>query len=124
MRMSEPWHITITPVPKSEDCTIRTSDGNEWTVRGVALFADGGDQSLMSWFWNSPAVAAAGCVKSFAQAIRSENKSAIKFYQYLLRFMVKVTGVPGLNELSSEDALRMFEAKETYEAMKDPKKFN
>jgi hypothetical protein len=123
MRMSEPWHITITPVPKSEDCTIRTSDGNEWTVRGVALFADGGDQQLISFTWGSPAVAAAGCVKSFAQAIRAENQAAIKFYQYLLRYMVKVTGVPGLNELSSEDALRKFEAQEIYDAIKK-NKFN
>ena len=89
----------------------------------MALFADGGDQNLISFFWNSPAIAAAGCVKSFAQAIRSENQCACQFYQYLLRFMCKATGT-GANEMTSEDALRMFEAKEVYEAMKDPKKFN
>ena len=37
--------------------------------------------------------------------------------------MCKATGT-GANEMTSEDALRMFEAKEVYEAMKDPKKFN
>ena len=95
-----------------------------YIVHGLALFADGGDQQLISFFWNSPAIAAAGCVKSFAQAIRSENKFAVEFYQYLLRFMVKVTGVQGLNELTPKDALRMFEAKELYEACKDAKKFH
>ena len=121
--MSDPWSITITPVPGSEDCTVRV-DKDEYVVHGLALFADGGDSHLISFFWNSPAVAAAGCVKSFAQAIRSENPFAIEFYQYLLRYMVKVTGVGGLNELSPEDALRMFEAKSIYEATKDPKNFN
>lgn len=91
-----------------------------YTVRGLALFADGGNGHLLSFFWNSPAVAAAACVKSFAQAIRSENKSAVQFYQYLLRFMCKVTGT-GANEMTPEDALRMFEAKETYEAVKKDK---
>ena len=118
------WHITITPIPGTEDCTIRTSDGREWTAKGVALFADGGDQQLFSYFWNSPAIAAAGCVKSFAQAIRSENKPAVQFYKYLLRFMCRVTGT-GANEMTPEDALRMFEAKEVYDAArKNPKEFN
>lgn len=120
--MSDAWHITITPIPKSEDCTVQVGE-DIYTVRGLALFADGGDQNLISFFWNSPSVAAAGCVKSFAQAIRSENRFAVEFYQYLLRFMCRVTGT-GANELTPEDALRMFEAKEVYEAMKDPKKFN
>lgn len=121
--MPDPWSIIITPVPKSEDCTVKVGD-EVYVVRGLALFADGGDSHLLSFFWNSPAVAAAGCVKSFAQAVRSENPSAIQFYQHLLRHMVKVTGAQGLNELSPEDAVRMFEAKAEYEAAKDPKKFN
>ena len=118
-----PWSITITPIPKTEDCEITVGE-EKYTVRGLALFADGGDQHLLSFFWGSPAVAAAGCVKSFAQAIRSENKSAVQFYKYLLRFMCKVTGT-GANEMTPEDALRMFEAKEVYDAArKDPKEFN
>ena len=121
--MADPWSITITPIPKTEDCTVKVGE-EVYTVRGLALFADGGDTQLLSFFWNSPSVAAAGCVKSFAQAVRSENQAAVEFYKHLLRYMVKVTGVKGLNELSPEDAVRMFEAKSVYEAMKEPKKFN
>ena len=115
--------IIIDAVGGTEQSTVTVGE-DVYIVNGLALFADGGDQQLISFTWGSPAIAAAGCVKSFAQAIRSDNKFAVEFYQYLLRFMVKVTGVQGLNELTAEDALRMFDAKEIYEAMKDPKRFN
>ena len=121
--MTTPWCITITPIPKTEDCTVQVGD-EVYTVRGLALFADGGDQNLLHFSWGSPAIAAAGCVKSFAQAIRSENQTAIQFYQYLLRAMCKVTGT-GANEMTPEDALRKFEAQEIYDAVKvDKKRFN
>ena len=113
--MSEPFRIIITPTPGTEDCEINVG-GEIYNVRGLAMFADGGDSQLVSFFWNSPAVAAAACVKSFAQAIRSENQTAIKFYQYLLRAFCKVTGT-GANEMTPEDALRKFEAQELYDAM-------
>ena len=119
MTTPSPWSITITPIPGSEDCTVKVGE-EIYTVRGLALFADGGDSHLLSFFWGSPSVAAAACVKSFAQAIRSENQPAVQFYKYLLRFMCRVTGT-GANEMTPEDALRMFEAKETYEAVKKDK---
>ena len=118
------WAITITPIPGSQDCKITTPEG-EYLVRGLALFADGGDQNLLSFFWNSAPIAAAACVKSMAQAIRSENQSAIQFYQYLLRFMCRVTGISA-NEETADEALKRFNAAaELYEAVKtDPKDWN
>ena len=121
--MADPWCITITPIPKTEDCTVVVG-GETYVVHGLALFADGGDQQLISFFWNSPQVAAVGCCKSFAQAIRSENQCAIQFYKALLHAMCKVTGV-GANEIAPEDLLRRWEAQEVFDAAKtDPKKFN
>lgn len=118
--MTPPWSIMITPIPGSEDCTVKVGE-EVYNVRGLALFADGGDQHLLSFFWGSPTVAAVGCVKSFAQAIRSENKPAVQFYQYLLRFMCKVTGV-GANEISAEDLLRRWEAEDVYRAVQEADK--
>lgn len=117
--MTTPWSITITPIPGSEDCTVKVGE-EVYNVRGIALFADGGDGQLLSYFWNSPKVAACGCVKSFAQAIRSENRCAIQFYRELLQAFCKVTGAGGV-EISPEDALRKFEAQEIYDAVKKDK---
>ena len=58
--------------------------------------------------------------KSFAQAIRSENRCAIQFYRELLQAFCKVTGAGGV-EISPEDALRKFEAQEIYDAVKKDK---
>jgi len=124
MVMSDRWHITITPTPGSEDCEVNV-DGEIYTVRGLALFADGGDKNLLSFFWNSPAVAAAGCVKSFAQSIRSENPFAVAFYKQLLQNLCRVTGT-GIHEETPEEALKRFDAaQELYDSVtKDPKEWN
>jgi hypothetical protein len=121
--MTAPWSIVITPIPKTEDCTIKVGE-EIFTVRGLAFFADGGDQNLLAYFWNSPKVAATACVKSFAQAIRSENRQAVQFYKELLQAMCKVTGV-GANETTAEDLLRRWEAQEKYDMAKKPaREFN
>jgi len=123
--MTTPWSITITPVPGSEDCVIETSDGQKFVVRGLALFADGGEGQLFTYWWNSPAMAACGCVRAFAEAIRREDPFALTFYKKILQGMVKVTGVRAFNEITQEEALRKFESQEIYDAVKtDRGKFN
>ena len=123
--MTAPWHITITPVPGSEECHIETSDGQEFTVRGLALFADGGEGHLFSYWWNSPAMAACGCVRAFAEAIRREDPFAIAFYKRMLQGMVAITGGKDRQTISAEDLLRRWDAQEKYDAVQVPeKKFN
>jgi hypothetical protein len=122
--MSDGWSITITPVSGGEDCKIRTSDGQEFVVKGLALFADsGGEGNLFSFYWNSPKVAACALVRSCVESIRREDPFALKFYQTMFYMFAKATGAQN-TVLTPEDAVRMFEAKEVYEAMKDPAKFN
>ncbi len=122
--MSDPWSITITPIPGCEDCKISTSDGQEFVVKGLALFADNaGEGNLFSFYWNDPKTAACALVRSCAESIRREDPFALKFYQTMFYQFAKVTGAKN-TVLTPEDALRMFEAKEAYDAMKDPKVFN
>lgn len=122
--MADDWSFTVTPVPKSETCTIRTSDGQEFTVKGLALFADNaGEGNLFSFYWNDPKVAACALVRSCVESIRREDPFALKFYQTMFYMFAKATGAQN-TVLTPEDAVRMFEAKSVYEAMKDPQKFN
>lgn len=123
--MSTPWSITITPVPKSEDCLIKTSDGQEWTVKGLALFADGGEGNLMSYYWNSPGMAASGFVRSLGESIRRGDEMAQQFYRAILRGLTMAAGGKDRQTVSAEDLLRRWNAEDTYKAVKeDPEKFN
>lgn len=123
--MPDPWSITITPVPKSEDCVIRTSDGQEFTVRGLALFADGGDKQLFTYWWNSPKVAACGCVRAFAEAIRRGDMFAQTFYKCLLAGLVSITGCGEKQRIDAEDLLRRWDAEDKYKAVQEkPEKYN
>jgi hypothetical protein len=123
--MPDPWSITITPVPGSEDCLIKTSDGQEFSVRGAAIFADGGDGHLFAWYWNSPGMAASGFVRSLSESIRSGNTFAEQFYRAILRGLTMATGGKDKKYVSVDDVLRRWEAEETYQAVtEDPKKFN
>jgi hypothetical protein len=122
--MADEWSITITPDPKSEDCRIETSDGQSFVVKGLALFADNeGEGNLFSFYWRDPKVAACGLVRSCAESIRREDPFALKFYQTMFYQFAKITGAQN-TVLTPEDALKMFEAKEVYDAMKTPMKFN
>lgn len=122
--MPDPWSITITPIPKSEDAIIRTSDGQEWTVKGLALFADGGEGHLFSYTWNSPAVAARGCVRTIVSAMSQGNEFVIAFYRCLFKHFTRATG--GERKfVDGEELLRQWEAEEVYKSVQeDPKKFN
>ncbi len=123
--MNDPWSITITPIPKTEDCTIRTSDGQEFTVRGLAVFADGGDGQAFSFFWNSPLSAAKGCVKALAAAIQRGDDFAVSFYNCIFRMFALCTGNEKRNVVSPEDLLRRWDAEDVYKVgQEDPKKFN
>ena len=88
----ERWSITITPIPKSEDCIIKTSDGQEWTVKGLAIFADGGDSNLFSFTWNSPVVAARGCIRALSAAFSQGNEFVLQFYRCLFKQLSLTTG--------------------------------
>jgi hypothetical protein len=122
---ASPWSITITPVPGSEDCIVETSTGEKWTVKGLALFADGGDGNLFFYWWNSPAQAACGCVRAFAEAIRREDPFALAFYKKVLQGMVAITGCKDRQTISAEDLLRRWDAEDVYKAAQEPKnKFN
>ena len=119
------WSITITPIPKTEDATVTTSDGQTFTVRGLALFADGGDGNLFSFFWNSPHAAASGCYRSCAEAIKRDDPFATQFYKCLLKLFALGTGAQATKVVAAEDVLRRWEAEEVYKAAsEDPKKFN
>lgn len=121
----EPWAITIIPIPKSEDCLIKTSDGHEFKVKGLALFADGGDGNLFSYWWNSPRVAAMGCVRAFSEAIRRGDRFAISFYKCILQGLTLVTGCSDKKTISPEELLRRWDAEDSYKAVQeDEKKFN
>lgn len=123
--MSDAWRITITPIPKSEDCTINTSDGQEFTVRGLAIFADGGDGHLFTYTWNSPEKAASGCYRACAEAIRNGNLFVVSFYKCLLRMFAMGTGADGTKQVSADELLRRWDAEDTYKAVQaDEKKFN
>lgn len=114
-----PWSITITPTPSSEVSTIRTSDGQEFTVRGLALFADGGEGHLFSFFWGSPAMAAAGFIRSFVETIRRGDLFAVAFYKRVLSGLVAATGSKDRQTVTAEDLLRRWDAEDVYNAMKD-----
>ena len=119
------WSITITPIPRSEECTIKTSDGKEWTVKGLALFADGGEGHLFSYYWNSPGMAASAFVRSLGESIRRGDMFGQQFYRAILRGLTLATGGKDRQVVSAEDVLRRWEAEETYKAVsEDPKKFN
>jgi len=123
--MTAPWHITITPVPGSEECHIETSDGQEFTVRGLALFADGGEGHLFSFFWGSPALAAAGFIRSFVEVLQRSDLFAVAFYKRVLHGLVMATGGKDRQTISAEDLLRKWDAQEKYDAVQVPeKKFN
>lgn len=119
------WHITITPVPKSEDCKIETSDGQVFIVKGLAIFADGGDGQAFTYTWNSPMVAAKGCVKALAAAINSGNEFVVTFYNCIFKMFALCTGNDTRKIVSPEDLLRKWDAEDIYKAaQEDPKKAN
>ncbi len=122
--MSE-WNIKITPIPKSEDCKIETSDGQVFTVKGLAIFADGGDGQAFTYTWNSPMVAAKGCVKALATAVNSGNEFVIAFYKCIFKMFALCTGNEKKTVVSPEELLRRWDAEDIYNAVKeDPKKAN
>lgn len=122
--MLDPWSITITPTPKSEDCLIRTSDGQEFTVKGLALFADGGDGNLFVYTWNSPKVAACGCIRALASAFKQGNEFVLQFYRCLFRQLSITTGAERKMG-DPEDLLRRWESEDLYRSVQeDPKKAN
>lgn len=119
------WSITITPIPKSEDCKIKTTDGQEFIVKGIAIFADGGDGQAFSFTWNSPLAAAKGCVKALASAIQSGNEFVVTFYQCIFRMFALCTGNEKRTVVSPEDLLRRWDAEDVYRSViGDPKKAN
>jgi hypothetical protein len=120
-----PWSITITPVVGTEDCIVKTSEGGEWTVKGLAVFADGGAGNLFFFHWNSPDVAAAGFVRSMASAMNGGNPFAERFYRCVLRNLVSATGSGEKKYVTADDLLRRWEAEDVYKAVQeDGKKFN
>lgn len=122
--MTAPWSITITPVPKSEECRIHTSDGQDFTVKGLALFADGGEGHLFQFTWNSPHVAASGCVRACCEAIRRGDRFVVAFYHAMLGMFAQATSIPPAS-VNAEDILRRWEAQEKYDAVKKPdREFN
>lgn len=122
--MADGWSITITPVPKSEECNIRTSDGQEFVVRGLALFADGGDGHLFSYTWNSPAIAARGCIRALAAAFSQGNEFVIQFYRCLFKQLSLTTGAER-QMVDPNDLLRRWDAEDVYKTVQEPeKKFN
>lgn len=119
------WNITITPVPGSEDCTVKTSDGQEFSVRGLAIFADGGEGNLFSYWWNSPGMAASGFVRALSQAIQRGDTFAQQFYKAILRGLTMATGGKDKKYVSVDDILRRWEAEEVHKGVQvDEKKFN
>jgi hypothetical protein len=82
-----------------------------------------GEGNLFSFYWNSPKVAACALVRACAESIRREDPFALKFYQTMFYQFAKITGAQN-TVLTPEDAVRMFESKEVFEAMKTPQKFN
>ena len=119
--MSE-WSITITPIPKSEYCKIKTTDGQEFTVRGIAIFADGGDGQAFSFTWNSPLAAARGCVKALVAAINGGNDLALTFYKCIFKMFALCTGNDGRTAISPEELLRRWDAEDIYKASKEDQK--
>lgn len=119
------WHITITPIPKSEDCKIETSDGQVFTVNGLAIFADGGDGQAFTYTWNSPLVAAKGCVKALAAAVNSGNEFVVTFYNCIFKMFALCTGSEKRTTVSPDELLKRWNAEDIYKSVQeDPKKFN
>lgn len=91
-------------------------------MRGLALFADGGEGHLFSFWWNSPAMAACGCVRAFSEALRRGDPFAIAFYKKMLQGMVSITGCKDRQTISAEDLLRRWDAEDLFRAVQETKK--
>lgn len=120
-----PWSITITPEPGTENATITTPDGQEYHVKGLAVFADGGEGHLFSFFWGSPAMAAAGFVRSFVEVVQRGDLFAVAFYKRALYGLVGATGGKDRQTVAADDLLRRWDAEDVHKAVQeDPKKAN
>jgi hypothetical protein len=119
--MTDPWAITITPEPGTENATIKTTDGQEFTVKGLAVFADGGDGHLFVYTWNSPIIAASGCVRACCEAIRQGNRTVVAFYRAMLSMFAQATSLPPTS-ISAEDLIRKWDAQEVYNSVKELEK--
>lgn len=84
--------ITIEVEGGTENAVIRTSDGREWHVKGISIFADGGPNELFTFFWNSPSVAATAFVRGLIEAVNQGNEVAAQFYRAVLKMLVLATG--------------------------------
>ena len=100
------YTIIVEVDPGTEESIIKTSDGREWTVKGIAIFADGGPNQLFTFFWNSPLVAAQAAVRACLEAVKQGNEVAAQFYKCLLRsFMLATKTEEHPNVISPEELL-------------------
>lgn len=91
--MSDPKKMTIEiEVTGGQEEALIRCNGEEYIVRGLALFADGAPGNLFSFFWASPLMAAQAVIKSCAEAYRREDAFAQSFYACLLRGFALATG--------------------------------
>jgi len=88
----ERFTITIEVEGGTENSVIRTSDGREWHVKGIVIFADGGPGQLFSFTWNSPGMAARAFVRSMIESVKQGNEVVVQFYRAVLKMLVQATG--------------------------------
>jgi len=91
--MPNKFCITIEVEGGKQEATIKTSNGDEFTVNGLALFGDAEQNGqLFSFFWNQPGLAAKAVVRSCACAINRGDEIATQFYRAILKGFASATG--------------------------------
>jgi len=120
--MNKQYTITIEVTGGSEESVIRTSDGREWTVKGVVILADGGPSNLFTYFWNSPLIAAQAAVRACVEAAKQGNPVALQFYKCLLRsFMLATKAGEHPNIITPEELLSRWDAEDVKLGMESKK---
>jgi len=91
--MPNKFRITIEVEGGKEEATIKTPDGNEYIVKGLALFGDAEqDGQLVTFFWNQPGLAAKAVVRGCATAINRGDEITTQFYRAILKGFAMATG--------------------------------
>jgi len=104
--MSNKFRITIEVEGGKEEATIKTSNGDEFVVNGLALFGDAEhDGQLLNFFWNKPGMAAKAVVRGCACAINSGDEITTQFYRAILKGFSISTGIRQVKEVADPEEI-------------------